>query len=112
MKKVLFYVMEKEKMCFMHVLMNALDLKKEGHEVKIIFEGASVQLPQVFEEEKNPLYEKAKNEKIIEGACKACSKMMGVFEINEKLGLKLLDDMNDHAGMKPFIEKNFEVIVF
>ena len=46
MKEILFYAMTGEKMCFQHVLMNALDLHKDGFEVKIIFEGASVKLPQ------------------------------------------------------------------
>ncbi len=38
-------------MCFVHVLLNALDLVESGQEAKIIFEGESVKLPQVFEEE-------------------------------------------------------------
>ena len=48
MKKILFYAMTGEKMCFQHVLMNALDLHNSGYEVKIIFEGASVKLPSVL----------------------------------------------------------------
>jgi hypothetical protein len=34
MKKILFYAMTGEKMCFQHVLMNALDQHNSGHEVK------------------------------------------------------------------------------
>ena len=33
-----------------YILMNALDLNSAGHEVKIIFEGASVKLVSKFEE--------------------------------------------------------------
>ena len=36
MKKILFYGMSGEKMCFQHVLLNALDLHEAGGEVKII----------------------------------------------------------------------------
>ena len=38
MKKILFYAMREEKMCFVHVLLNALELHEAGYEVKIIFE--------------------------------------------------------------------------
>ena len=44
MKKILFYAMTGEKMCFLHILMNAIDLTAAGNEVKVIFEGASVKL--------------------------------------------------------------------
>ena len=53
MKKYLFYGMTGEKMCFQHILMNAVDLSEKGYEVKIIFEGASVKLVPVFEEKKH-----------------------------------------------------------
>lgn len=110
MKKVLFYGMTGEKMCFMHILMNAMDLKAAGHEVKVIFEGASVKLVSVFEEEANPLYLKAKEAGVLAGICLACSKVMEVFEANLKSGLPMLEDMSGHAGMKSYLEEDYEVI--
>lgn len=110
MKKVLFYGMTGEKMCFQHILMNGLDLHESGVEVKIIFEGASVKLVSVFEEEANPLYKKGKEEEIIGGVCLACSKVLGVYEKNLASGLKMLDDMSGHAGMKDYIKEGYEVI--
>lgn len=59
MKKILFYGMTGEKMCFQHIFLNALDLDAAGYEVKIIFEGASVKLLPQFHKEENPLYLKA-----------------------------------------------------
>lgn len=110
MKKVLFYGMTGEKMCFQHILLNALDLNEGGHEVKIIFEGASVKLVGVFEKENNPMYKRAKEAGLISGICLACSKVMGVYEENLESGLTMLDDMSGHAGMKSYIEENYEVI--
>ena len=110
MAKYLFYGMTDKKMCFLHILMNALDLKKAGKETKIIFEGASVKLVSVLEEEKNPLYVKAKELDIIAGVCLACSKVMGVYEENAASGLTMLDDMNGHAGMRAYIEAGYEVV--
>lgn len=110
MKKILFYGMTGEKMCFQHILMNALGLHTEGNDVKIIFEGASVTLVPVFEAEKNPLYAKAKAVGLIAGICTACSKVLGVYEETVKAGLPMLDDMSGHAGMKPYVTQDYEVI--
>lgn len=110
MKKVLFYGMTGEKMCFQHVLMNALDLHQAGYDVKVVFEGASVKLVSKFEEEKNPLYLKAKDAGLLAGICLACSKVMDVYEENLKSGLPMLEDMNGHAGMKPYLEEGYAVV--
>jgi hypothetical protein len=110
MEKILFYGMTGEKMCFLHVLMNALQLSENGLDVCIIFEGASVKLVGTLESERNPLYLKAKEKGLITGICLACSKVMGVYEQNLATGLPMLDDMNGHAGMKPFIDEGYTVI--
>ena len=110
MRKVLFYAMTGEKMCFQHVLMNALDLHNAGFEVKIIFEGASVKLPAILKDENNPLFGKALEAGLIAGICFACSKVLGVFEANLALGLPMLDDMYGHAGMKLYLLDGFEVV--
>ncbi len=110
MKKFLFYGMTGDKMCFLHVLMNALDLTAEGMETRIIFEGASVKLVPLLEEENNPLYLKAKEKGLIAGICLACSKVLGVYEQCVESGLPFLSDMMGHAGMKPYILEGFEVI--
>lgn len=110
MGKILYYGMTGEKMCFQHILLNALDLAADGQEVKIIFEGASVKLVPVFEAESNPLYKKAKDLGLIAGVCLACSKVMGVYEQNQSTGLAMLGDMNGHAGMKRYLHDGYSVI--
>jgi len=110
MKRILFYGMTGEKMCFQHILLNALALHDAGNEVKIIFEGASVKLVPYFESENHLLYGKAKELGLIAGVCLACSKAMAVYEDNEKSGLKMLSDMSGHAGMKSYIEEGYEII--
>lgn len=110
MEKILFYGMTGEKMCFQHVLMNALDLSASGVEVKIIFEGASVKLVPIFENENHPLYRKAKVSGLIAGICLACSKVLGVYEQVKDLGLPMLDDMFGHAGIKQYIENGYNII--
>lgn len=110
MDKILFYGMTGEKMCFQHILLNALDFYEAGKEVKIIFEGASVKLVPLFEEEKNPLYLKSKELGLIAGICLACSKVMEVYDQNLATGLPMLDDMKGHAGMKDYVDKGYMVV--
>ena len=110
MKKLLFYGMTGEKMCFQHILLNAIDLHEAGVTVKIIFEGASVTLVPVFEKENNPLYKKAKENDLIAGICLACSKVMGVYEDNLVSGLSMLSDMSGHAGIKAYVQDGYEII--
>lgn len=109
MSKYLFYAMRGEKMCFLHVLMNALDLQANGHDVHIIFEGESCKLPPVLAEEKNPLFLKAMEKGLIAGACKACSAVLKTLEANAEL-MPLLDDMSNHAGMKPYVDQGYQII--
>ena len=41
MEKVALFAFKGEPMCFIHVLLNALDMSKRGYEVKIVIEGAA-----------------------------------------------------------------------
>lgn len=77
---------EERKMCAMHALMNANQIIENGGEAKI----KSVKLPQILDQEGNPLYKKLLENKTIVGVCKACSKMLEVYEINKDLGLNFL----------------------
>lgn len=112
MKKYLFYAMEGKKMCFVHVLLNALDLKDAGNEVKIIFEGEAVKLPPILEEEANPLYSKALEAGLIAGVCLACAQVLGVKDDIERINLPLLKDMSGHAGIRPYVEDGYEILIF
>ncbi len=48
-------------MCFVHVLLNAVDMQSNGMDVKIIMEGEAVKLIKELYELNNGLYRKAKN---------------------------------------------------
>lgn len=112
MKKILFYVMGGENMCFTHVLLNALDLHAAGYEVKIVFEGQSVKLPGQLEEKKDAMYMEAKEKGLIAGVCQACATMLGVLDAVKETGLPLLNDMRGHAGIKPFADQGYETVEF
>ena len=110
MRKILFYAMTGEKSCFQHVLLNASQLHDAGHEVRVIFEGASVKLPALLQAEGNLVYLRAKELGLLAGICLACSKQLGVLEQNQALGLPMLADMFGHAPMAPWVAEGYQVI--
>ena len=115
MKKIALFAFNGDPMCFIHMLLNALDMKDKGYDIKIIIEGSATKLvPELTKKENplSPLYHKAKSLSIIDGACRACSNKMGVLEAIKAEGLTLLDDMQGHPGMARFQEKGFEIITF
>ena len=115
MKKVALFAFNGELMCFMHVLLNAIDMNERGHEVKIVIEGSATKLVPELAKEDNPmhrLYEKAKGLDLIDGVCKACSNKMGAIEAVKGEGLRLLDEMTGHPSMARYREEGFEIITF
>lgn len=115
MKKILLVAFQGEPMCFIHVLLNGLELKAAGHECKIIVEGqATTLIPQINKQSHflNKLFNQAKEAGLIEGVCRACSVKMQVLEQIETIGLPVLDDMSGHPGMAKYIENDFEVLNF
>ena len=55
MKKVVLFAFNGEPMCFVHVLLNALDMKEKGFEVRVVIEGAATKLIPDLAAEGNPL---------------------------------------------------------
>ncbi|MBW2591857.1 MAG: cytoplasmic protein, partial [Deltaproteobacteria bacterium] len=51
MKKIVLFVFNGDPMCFIHVLLNAMDMKAKTYDIKIIIEGSAVQLiPELIKE--------------------------------------------------------------
>jgi hypothetical protein len=102
MKKMALFAFNGDFICFVHVLLNAIDMKEKGSEAKIVFEGLATKLIPELVKDGNPmyaLYQKAKELGLTAGVCRACSKTMGVLDAVKSEGLPLLDDMKGHPGM-------------
>lgn len=115
MKKIALFVFNGDPMCFIHVLLNALDMKAKGDEVKIIIEGASVKLITELVKPDNPLnglWKKSLEQDLVEGVCKACANKLGTLDAAKEQGLTLLDDMSGHPAMSAYQAKGFEIITF
>lgn len=115
MKKVALFVFNDDPMCFTHVLLNTLDMNKRGYEVRVIMEGDATKLLPGLENEKtaiNPMWQQIKEENLLAGVCRACSKQMGTQDSAKKQNLVLLDDMSGHPSFGGFRDQGFEIVVF
>jgi len=115
MQKAVLFVFNGDPMCFVHVLLNALDMHTKGCETKIVVEGSATKLIAEIENTDHPLHglwEKCRKQELIDGACKACSQKMGTSDAARQQDLPLLDGMNGHPGMQAYRQQGFEVITF
>jgi len=115
MKKFALFVYNGDPMCFIHVLLNALDMNARGHEPKIIVEGSSVKLIPEWVKPENPLYvlwKKNLAAGLVEGVCRACSGKLGTLEAAKDQGLTLLDDMSGHPSMAAYRDNGYDIITF
>ncbi len=115
MRKMVLFVFNGDPMCFIHVLLNALDMKEKAYEIKVVIEGAATKLVPELAKSDNPLHklwEKAKSSGLIDGVCKACSNKMGTLEASKDQSLTLLDEMTGHPSMARYREQGFEIVSF
>jgi len=115
MTKFALFVFNGDPMCFIHVLLNALDMKEKGNEAKIIIEGSATQLIPELAKSDHPmhqLWQKVNDGGLVAGACRACSNKMGTLKDAEAQGLSLLDDMSGHPGMAGYRADGYEIISF
>ena len=115
MNKYALFVFNEEPMCFVHVLLNALDMHEKNHDVKIVIEGAATKLLPGLANNEVSLYdkwEKVKAAGLVAGVCRACSYQMGTQESAKAQGLELLADMAGHPGMAGFRQAGYEIITF
>jgi hypothetical protein len=115
MEKIALFVFKGDAPCFVHVMLNAIDMLEKGLEVKVILEGESSRVLAEISRPNHPMhatFEKTKRLGLLAGACKACAHAMGTLDAVANEELALLDDMHGHAGMAAYIQNGFRVITF
>ena len=115
MDKAALFVFNGDPMCFIHVLLNALDLHERGTETTIVIEGAATKLIPQLAEEANPLHGlwvRTVDAGLVAGACKACAGKMETADAAAGQGLALLDGMAGHPPMGAYRKDGFEIITF
>lgn len=115
MKKIAIFAFNGDPMCFVHVLLNALEMNTRGWDVKLIIEGSATKLVPNFAEEKGPfadLYRQVREAGLIDCVCKACSSKMGVLSEVEKQGLPVCAELKGHPSMYRYVDAGFEIMTF
>ncbi|MBN2416341.1 DsrE family protein [bacterium] len=114
-KRVALVAFNGEPMCFAHVLLNAMDMRAKGWDVKVIIEGTATRLVQEMNDPDKPfgeLYIAVRDGGLIDCVCKACSAKMGSLAAAEAQGLPLCGEMKGHPGLGRYMEEGYEVITF
>lgn len=115
MKKVALFAFNGEAMCFVHVLLNALDFQAHGVDVKIIIEGSATRLVETLADPSQPfanLYQQVKEKGLIDCVCQACAQKMGSLQAAVAQQLSLCSELKGHPSMHRYIEQGYEIITF
>ena len=88
-KKIAIFAFNGEPMCFAHALMNAIDMKERGHDVKLIIEGSATKnISDLIDPTKpfSSLYMKVKKAGVMDCVCRACAQKMESLESAKRTG--------------------------
>lgn len=114
-KRVVLVAFNGEIMCFVHVLLNALDMEEKGYEVKVVIEGSATKLVNELNSAEKPfgnLYLEIREKGMIDCVCQACSAKMGALEGAQAQGLPLCNEMKGHPSLAKYMEQGYTVITF
>ena len=112
-KKVAIFAFNGEPMCFVHALLNTLDMKEKEYDVKLIIEGSATRLVKVLMDPHEPfaeLYEKVKQAGLIECVCQACAAKMNSLKESEEQHLPLCREMSGHPSMAKYLEQGYQIV--
>lgn len=115
MKKIALFAFNGETMCFVHVLLNAIDLHENGYNIKVILEGSATKLIAELNDTAKPfskLYHTAKDLGLFDCVCRACAAKMGSLSAAEEQNLPLCDDMSGHPSVRKYIEQGYQILTF
>ncbi|HDR00546.1 MAG TPA: cytoplasmic protein [candidate division WOR-3 bacterium] len=115
MKKLALFAFSPDPGCFSHVMLNALEMRDRGWEVKIVLEGEATKHVAVMRNETKPyhaLYRRTLNEGLFDCVCKACATKFGVLQAAIEQDIKACDEMEGHPAVGRYLADGWEVLVF
>lgn len=96
-----------------HTFIWALDIAGQGGDVKIVLEGEAprwlLELPDP-EHGRHALYERVKQEGLIDAVCKACAIQAQALEAAAEEGLRLVYDASGHVSLRPYVEDGYRIV--
>ncbi|QXJ35347.1 hypothetical protein J5U22_01894 [Saccharolobus shibatae] len=94
-----------------HVILYAMELKKNRHEVLVYFDGGGIKA--VENENLRKYIELAVKEGLIYGACGYCASPshIGGKEKIEKIGIRLIGNEDNHIGIAELVNEGYYPII-
>ena len=118
MAKFLFVVMNDptnlaESVKAAHALHYAIELKKEGHDVYVYFDGLGVKIPITDSPYKGlkPAYDRALKEGVILGACGYCASPPHLNVKDKLSSIKLIGDEEHHYAFTDLVNQGYQIII-
>jgi hypothetical protein len=115
MKRIVLFVFNGDPMCFIHVALNAMDMKDRGYDVKVVIEGDATKLVSLLRNETKPgalEFKKLKVLGLIDCVCKACAMRNTVLPAVIEQGFRVCDELSGHPSIARYIEAGYEVLAF
>jgi predicted peroxiredoxin len=118
-RKILFVIFAEDVCRQLHAFMYANDLHRKGYQTRIIVEGMATCLLADLEGAPPRLQKAvadAKTAGLIAGACLQASSGCGsaedrnIVDAIKARGVGFLSDLDNHAGIEPFIRDGYEVV--
>lgn len=114
-KKVALVAFNGDPMCFVHVLLNALDMVARDYDVKVVIEGSATKAADTLSDPAAQFakqYREVKERGLIDCVCRACAAKMDVLEGIEAQGLPLCGEMKGHPSLARYLEDGYRIITF
>jgi hypothetical protein len=96
-----------------NALTTAKEMKQEGDEVSVVFDGAGTKwIPELSDpgHRYHELLESVRDR--ISGACDYCTKAYGVRDEVQASGVELLDEFDQHPSLRTYLADGFQVVTF
>jgi hypothetical protein len=114
-RKVALFAFNGDPMCFIHVLLNTLDMYEKGYDVRLVIEGSATKLISPMDNQGHPLndlYRSVKDKGLVHCVCRACANKMGTLNSAESQDLPVCGPMKGHPSMGDYMEEDYEVLIF
>jgi len=111
--KVAMFAFSGEPATFAHAMLNAMDMKDRGHDVKLVVEGDATKLLSLLRNETKPfadVYRRCRDSGLIDCVCRACATRNGVVPVVIEQNLRFGDDMAGHPAMAGYMKQGYAVV--
>jgi hypothetical protein len=113
MKKVVVFAFSGDPALFAYAMLNAMEMKDRGHDVKTVIEGDATKLLSLLRNETKPfadVYRRFRDRGLIDCVCRACATKNSVVPAIIEQNLRPAGDMAGHVGMAAYMEQGYEVV--